>query len=67
MTLKKYPNLTVKGEIIIGKDYNTKVPEIEIRLENYYSAVIRLWPNDFQPIEILTPQSSFSEADVMTL
>ena len=64
--LKKYPNLIVKGEIIIGKDYDTNVPEIEIRLENYYPAVIRLWPNDFQLVEISTPQSFSSEADVIT-
>ena len=62
--LKKYPNLVVKDEIIIGKDHNLSVPEIEIRLENYYPAIIRLWPSDFQPFE---RSSSYSEAEVIML
>ena len=58
--LKKYPNLVVKGEIIIAKDHNLSVPEIEIRLENYYPAII----SNFQPFE---SSSSYSEAKVITI
>ena len=44
--LKKYPNLVVKGEIIIAIDESLKIPEVEIRLDNYFPAVARLWPGD---------------------
>ena len=42
--LVKYPNLAVKSEIIIKNDPYLKVPEIEIRFEEYHPAIIRLWP-----------------------
>ena len=43
--LLKYPNLIVDGEITINKE--TSVPEVEIRLDNYFPAVVHLWPADF--------------------
>ena len=40
--LKKYPNLHLRGEIIIGKDYHSGIPEVNIRFNNYLPAVVRL-------------------------
>ena len=61
--LIKYPNLTVKGEIIIKNDPYLKVPEIEIRLEECHPAIICLWLNDFELNQSL---SSYSESEVVT-
>ena len=56
-----------KYNVIAKKDLKS-VPEVEIRLENHYRAVGRLWPNDFQPFQISSPIcSSYTEAEVITL
>ena len=61
--LIKYPNFIVKGEIIIKNDPYLNVPEIEIRLEEYPSAIICLWPIDF---ELNQSFSSYSESEIVT-
>ena len=45
--LLKYPNLNLGGEIIIRKDVNCYIPEIDLRFENYFPATVRVWPIDF--------------------
>ena len=44
--LFKYPHLTLNGEIIIKNDVNTSIPEIDLRFQNYFPAVVRVWPSD---------------------
>ena len=53
--LKRYPNLEVKGEIIIQKYYSSSIPEIYIQSENYFAAVVCVWPNNFDVNRISTP------------
>ena len=63
--LLKHPNLIVKGEIIINKEHCMAVPEVKIRLDNYFPAVVGLWPADF----IVNSQISlplYSESDLVT-
>ena len=36
--LLKYPHLNLGGEIIIRKDVNSYIPEIDLRFENYFPA-----------------------------
>ena len=45
--LLKYPHLRLKGEIIIRKDFNTNIPDVDLRFENHFPATVRVWPNDF--------------------
>ena len=42
-----------------------KIPEVEIRLENYYPAIVCLWPGDYTPARE-NSCSSYSESDVVT-
>ena len=46
--LLKYPHLTVKGEIMIRKDFNTNIPEVDLRFENYFPTTVRVWPNNLE-------------------
>ena len=39
--LLKYPNLNLRGEIIIRKDFNSCIPEIDLRFKNYFPATVR--------------------------
>ena len=39
-------HLDKSGEVIIGLDHLFQIPEIEIRFNGYFPAMVRLWPGD---------------------
>ena len=43
---KEKSHLDVGGLIILRKDNLMDIPEIEIRLEGYFSSVVRFWSSD---------------------
>ena len=45
--LNKYLHLDLKGEIIIRKDNESCLAEIELNFENYFPAFVRVWPNNY--------------------
>ena len=45
--LLKYQHLNLRGEIIIRKDVNCYIPEIDLCFENYFPATVRVWASDF--------------------
>ena len=64
--LLSYPHLRLRGEIIIRKDFNTSIPEIDLCFENYFLATVCVWPSDFNAKNISLAESHifFSEAIV---
>ena len=44
--LKRNPHLVAKDEIIITNDNILKIPEVDIRLDNYFPSIVRLRPGD---------------------
>ena len=63
--LVKYPYLGLKGEIIIQKDLNTFIPEIELRFENYFPALVRVWPSDFNSRNKSPIESDISNSEII--
>ena len=64
---KEEPHLDVKGEIIIGKNDLMDIPEIEIRFDDYFPAIVRLWPADRpSPSPSLMVSSIGSGSDTVT-
>ena len=55
--LIKFPHLKIRGQIIIKKDYTTSIPEIDLRFENYFPALVRVWPCDFDARNISPAES----------
>ena len=61
----KYPHLRLKGEIIIRKDFNTNVPEVDLRFENYFPATVRVWPNNFDARNTSPIESDISDSQII--
>ena len=61
----KYPHLRLKGEIIIRKDFNTNIPKVGLRFENYFPATVRVWPNDFDARSASTTESDISDSQII--
>ena len=56
--LIKYQHLNLRGEIIIRKDDDCYIPEIELRFENYFPATVGAWPSDFNDLISLSSAES---------
>ena len=56
----KFPHLNVRGEII-KKDYTSSILEIDLRFQNYFPTVVRVWPSDFDARKISPVESFISE------
>ena len=63
--LLKYPQLRLSGGIIIRKDVNTHIPEIDLRFENYFPATIRVWPSEFSANNISPAESDISFYEII--
>ena len=63
--LVKYPHLGLKGEIIIQKNLNTFIPEIELRFENYFPALVHVWPSDFNSRNKSPIESDISNSEII--
>ena len=63
--LLKYPHLNLRGEIIIRKDVNSYIPEIDLRFENYFPATARVWSNDFNASSICPAESDISFSEII--
>ena len=63
--LLKYPHLNLNGEIIIKKDVNTSIPEIDLRFENYFPAVVRVWPSDFNSRNTSPIERDISDSQII--
>ena len=63
--LLKHPHPNLKGEIIIKKDVNTSIPEINLRFENYFPAVVRVWPSDFNSRNTSPIESDISDSQII--
>ena len=61
--LLKYPHLRLRGEIIIRKDFNTSIPEVDLRFENYFPETVRVWPSDFDARN--TSPSDISDSQII--
>ena len=64
--LLKYPHLNLRGEIIVRKDVNSFIPEIDLRFENYFPATVRVWPSDLHESIMCSAESDicFSEVTI---
>ena len=63
--LLKHPHLNLKGEIIIKKDVNISLPEIDLRFENYFPAVVRVWPGEFNSRNTSPIESDISDLQII--
>ena len=63
--LLKYPHLNLRGEIIVKKDVNSYIPEIDLHFENYFSATVRVWPNDFNASSMCPAESDISFSEII--
>ena len=41
---REHSHLVAIGQIIFRKDFDFKIPEIEISIAGYFPALVRLWP-----------------------
>ena len=46
--IREKPYLDVSGEILIGKDRLLDIPELDIKFDSYFPAIVCLWPFDRQ-------------------
>ena len=46
--IREKPYLDFSGELLIGKDHLLDAPELEIKFDCYFPAIVRLWPLDRQ-------------------
>ena len=63
--LLRYPPLKLRGEIIVKKDFNTSIPEIDLHFENYFPATVRVWPSDFNARNISPAESDISFYEII--
>ena len=63
--LLRYPHLWLRGEIIIRKHFNTNIPEVDLRFENYFPAAVRGWPSDFNAATISPAESDISFSQII--
>ena len=63
--LLKYPHLNSRGEIIIRKDFNSCIPDIDLHFENYFPATVRVWPSDFNAKNISLAESDISFSKII--
>ena len=63
--LLKYPNLNLRGEIIIRNDFNSCIPEIDLHFENYFPATVRVWSSDFNAKNISPAESDISFSEII--
>ena len=63
--LLKYPHLKLKGEIIVKKDFNSSIPQIDLRFENYFPAIARVWSSDFDTRNISPVESDVSFSEII--
>ena len=63
--LLKYPHLNLRGEIIIRKDFNSCIPEIDLHFENYFPATVHVWPSDFKAKNISPAESDISFSKII--
>ena len=63
--LLKYPHLRLRGEIIIRKDFNTSIPEVDLRFEKYFPATVRVWPSDFDARNTSPIESDISDSQIL--
>ena len=61
----KYPHLRHRGEIIVKKDFNTSIPEIDLRFENYFPATVCVWPSDFNARNTSPIESDISDLQII--
>ena len=61
----KYQHLRLIGEIIAKKDFNTSIPEIDLRFENYFAATVRVWPSDFNARNTSLIESDISDSQII--
>ena len=54
---REYLHLVATGEIIFRKDCDFNIPEIEINIAGYFSALFRLWPEGREE-QVATPNVS---------
>ena len=57
--------MRLKGEIIIGKDFNTNIPEINLRFENSFPATVPVCPNDFNARSTSPIESDVSDSQII--
>ena len=63
--LLRYPHLKLRGEIIVKKDFNTSITEIDLHFENYFPATVRVWPSDFNTRNISPAESDISFFEII--
>ena len=63
--LLKYPHLRLRGESIIKNDFNTSIPEVDLRFENYFPATVRVWPSDFDARNTSHIESGISDLQII--
>ena len=63
--LLKYPHLRLRGEIIVKKDFNTSIPEIDLRFEHYFPATVRVCPSDFDARNTSPIESDISDSQII--
>ena len=57
--IQRISSFDIGCEIILGKDNYMDIPEIDIRLDGYFPAAVRLWPMDRASIQNSPNASSF--------
>ena len=63
--LNKYPHLDLKGEIIIKKDRDSGIAEIELNFEKHFPAFFNIWPKDFNIRSISPTESDISFDEIV--
>ena len=65
--LLKYPHLRLRREIIVKKDFNNSIPEIDLRFENYFLVTVCVWPSDFNARNALPIESDISDSQIIVI